>query len=67
MNRAVRLIRAVPLAMALALSTPSASLAQEVDVPGEPGEGEGNPLFGYLAAGAGSIAVLFVLCISARR
>lgn len=65
MNRVVQLLRALPLALVLALSTPSPTLAQEVGAAA--GESEGKPLFGYLAAGAGSIAILFVLCISARR
>ena len=64
-----RLGRAGALALALGLAAPANAPAQdEFETVGQEGEGgEGKPIFGYLACGAGCIAVIFLLCISARR
>ena len=69
MSTIARLGRAGAMAMALALAAPAAAPAQDELGMVQEGEGEGGgkPIFGYLACGAGCIAIIFLLCISARR
>ncbi|RUL88400.1 hypothetical protein [Tautonia sociabilis] len=68
MTAIARIGRGALLALALGLAVPPSSTAQgDFGVPPAEGESQGKPLFGYLAAGAGCIAIMFVLCISARR
>lgn len=69
MSTIARLGRGAVLGLALCLASPSASVAQDPGFGAPPAEeaSEGKPLFGYLAVGAGCIAIMFVLCISARR
>ncbi|QDV37122.1 hypothetical protein [Tautonia plasticadhaerens] len=69
MSTIARPCRGAALALALFLASPSAVDAQDPNFGAPPAEGasEGKPIFGYLAVGAGCIAIMFVLCISARR
>jgi hypothetical protein len=70
MSSIARLCRGATLALALALcvTSPVPALAQDpYGVPPAEEASEGKPIFGYLAVGAGCIAIMFVLCISARR
>jgi hypothetical protein len=60
--------RGAALAFALCFASPAPSMAQDpYGAPPAEEASEGKPLFGYLAVGAGCIAIMFVLCISARR
>ena len=71
MSLLFQVARGLILAMVLGLVAPASATAQ--DPAQDPGlapageESEGKPLFGYLAAGAGCIAMMFVISLSARR
>ena len=70
MSTIARLGRGLTLALALCCAAPEPATAQDDlgAVPAEGGgTGEGKPLWGYLAVGAGCIAIMFVICLSARR
>ena len=68
MSSFARLGRVAALLLALGLASPTSSIAQDpYGAPPAEAESAGKPLFGYLAVGAGCLAIMFVLCISARR
>jgi hypothetical protein len=67
MSLFTRVARGLILAMVLGLAAPVAAIAQDAGVPVAGEESEGKPLFGYLAAGAGCLAIMFVVSLSARR
>lgn len=57
-----------PLLMALAFGlAPSPSMAQAPEEPVAEGEGEGNPVPGYIATAMLGMLVLFIVGKSARR
>ncbi|WP_169980332.1 hypothetical protein [Tautonia rosea] len=67
MSLLTRVARGLILAMALGLVTPITVNAQDPGLAPAGEESEGKPLFGYLAAGAGCIAMMFAISLSARR
>ena len=69
MSTIARRGRWLVLALSLAFAAPAPSTAQEMTVidPNAPAEGEGNPLWGYLACGFACVAIIFAISISSRR